>query len=189
MRAGGDPTVKQNSCTWAEGCRPCSSMMQETRVISPGAEFTADDVSKLRSELPTSQFVASDVPGQICFRDDGPDSSRTIANLLDNRCVSILGSDDAAKKKCDKVEDVVESKAAPSTWDKIVDYGKWGVGAVSTWAIFGPGMSLWHKIAAGASRAGGAAMLPLMFNPFDLMCAGSDGKDPMCVGRTGGPEA
>lgn len=189
MRAGGDPTVKPNSCTWAEGCRPCSSMMQESRIISPEANFNGDDVTKLRKELPTSQFVPSDVEGQICFRDDGLDSSRTLANLLDDRCETILGGGDAAKKKCDKIEETVEHKATPGTWSKIKDYAMWPLGAVSTWAIFGPGMSLWHKIAAGTSRSGGPAMLPLMFNPIDIMCLGSDGTDPMCVGRPGGPEA
>ncbi len=149
---------------WTGACNPMTGEQQICASYGgDDASFTSSDVNNIldgyyrASDLDNtgferllSQVHPSATPGCLCFKSLGGAENRKLADAIDDTCESevLKGSPDA-ETKCDAFEAAV-SRLADDPW--YVEAGKYVGGVAAIWVVFGPGMSLWHKM---SGRGGG----------------------------------
>jgi len=172
-------------------------MMAQHYVSAGDFDFTYENIAALQDayygEGANHQIHMSDVEGWICWKSLGEIENRKLANHVHDSCEREVLTGEGVKEKCDALYEVVGQYAEPTRLGKVWDDYVKPVGAAITglagvWAVFGPGMTLWHKI---STRAGGLPLLLLtplinlemqMMDPcrvtFDGQCAGNYGSVP-----------
>lgn len=102
-------------------------------------------------------------PNALCWKSLGSESANgAFADELKASCADEVLMDDGGVKKCEVIEDVVGEFAGRSWWTAI------GV-ALGTWAVFGPGMSLWRWMASVPRKVVGMAAVKIW--PMALIAA------------------
>jgi len=152
---------------WTGACNPMTGEQQICASYGgDDASFTSSDVNNIldgyyrASDLDNtgferllSQIHPSATPGCLCFKSLGGAENRKLADAIDDTCESevLKGSPDA-ETKCDAFEAAVD-RLADDPW--YVEAGKYVGGVAAIWVVFGPGMSLWHKM-SGRGKGGGS---------------------------------
>ena len=132
--------------------------------LSAEEPFTYEDIAVIQDYYYNGgggrQIHMSDVPGEICWRNKGEYENKKLADAIDETCVDVLGGSAGAENKCKELYTIIDRHADQPWYEDAARYaGYAALGLTGTWAVFGPGMSLWHLIQKTASKGAGLPLL------------------------------